>query len=367
MSIFGPQIYKRDTNGSIRVWRYEVDGSRWRGHSGVEGGTITASGWSQCEPRSRPTAEEQAQFEAEAEAGKKLERDYTAARSAVDDVRAFGPGVMLAHTFDPKKPPAGVIFSQPKLDGIRCKINRHGMWSRNGKPILGAPHIFAAMAPAFADGGPTEFDGELYNHELHDDFNRISSLVRKQKPTDAQIAEAAEFVQYHIYDLPSSSSPFSKRDAALDLFVSGLGHPAIHKVPTDEITSLEQLDLAFSSYVEAGYEGQMVRLDLPYENKRSKNLLKRKEFITREFRLTGIFAGNGNWSGVAKRVVFQLDDGRDCGGGVRGNRDAMKALLARAESLVGKQVTVRYFGLTPDGVPRFPVAIDFDRPDQMTT
>lgn len=366
-TIYGPTIFKRDTNGQIRVWRYLIEGPRWTSESGIENGGLVTAGWTTCTPRSRDTAEAQALFEAEAEMGKKLERDYALTRGAVDDVRAFGGPVMLAYTYDGAKPPKGPLFSQPKLDGIRCKINRFGMWSRNGKPILGAPHIFASLGRVFAENPPLELDGELYNHELHDDFNRISSLVRKQKPTDEQIAEAARFVQYHIYDLPSSSSSFEKRDRMLDLFVNDHGDPMIQKVVTTPITSPEQIDAAYASYLEDGYEGQIIRLDAPYEGKRSKNLLKRKEFITDEFELVRIEEGNGNWSGLAKRVVFKIKDGRECGGGIRGNREAMLALLGRAESLVGKQVTVRYFTPTPDGMPRFPVAIDFDRPDQISS
>lgn len=364
MSIFGPTIFKRDTTGQIRTWKFEVNGDRWRTHAGIKDGSQVESGWTTCVPKSKPTAEEQALFEAEAEMGKKLDRDYALTREAVDDVRTFGDPVMLAHTFDPSKPPAGTLFSQPKLDGIRCKINRFGMWSRNGKPILGAPHVFAELAQVFVSNPDLVLDGELYNHELHDDFNKISSLVRKQKPTDEQIAEAAKFVQYHIYDVPSSKKSFGDRDRTLDLFIANFGpESTLRKVTTTPIEDMLQLDIAYGAYLEDGYEGQMVRLDGLYEGKRSKNLLKRKEFLTSEFKLVRIEEGNGNWAGVAKKVVFEIEDGRECGGGIRGTRPQMADLLARAESLVGKQVTVRYFTRTPDGMPRFPVAIDFDRPD----
>ena len=46
-------------------------------------------------------------------------------------------------------------------------------------------------------------DGELYNHGLKDDFEKIISLVKKKKPTDADRAEAKELVQYHMYDVAS--------------------------------------------------------------------------------------------------------------------------------------------------------------------
>lgn len=362
--MLGPKIFKRDTNGSIRHWRYEVDeaAGAWRAHSGVVDGAVVTSGWTTCVPKSRDTAAAQALFEAEAEAGKKLDKDYSLTVGGVDDVRDFGGKVMLAHKYEGFPSFSGAVFSQPKLDGMRCKVNRHGMWSRTGKPILSCPHIFATLAPAFVSKPDLEFDGELYNHDLKNNFNKLMSILRKSKPTDADIAEAASVVQYHVYDLYRPQKNFGERFNTLELFVDSLGSPDIVLVPTVEVAGTEQLDTAYGSYLAAGYEGQIVRLDAEYERKRSKNLLKRKEFETAEFELLAIEEGNGNWAGLAKRVRFRLKDGRECGGGIRGTAEQAKELLARPTP---KTVTIRYFTPTPDGMPRFPVAIDFDRPDQI--
>jgi hypothetical protein len=35
----------------------------------------------------------------------------------------------------------------------------------------------------------------------------------------------------------------------------------------------------------------------------------------------------------------------------------MAELLEKADDLIGKEATVKYFNLTPDGVPRFPYVI----------
>ena len=101
----------------------------------------------------------------------------------------------------------------------------------------------------------------------------------------------------------------------------------------------------------------MVRNDTPYECKRSKNLLKRKEFITEEFSVVDVIEGSGAWAGYAKRFILSLPDGREFGSGVRGNQAQLKALLESTEKPTW--VTCRYFELTPDGVPRFPVVIDY--------
>ena len=128
----------------------------------------------------------------------------------------------------------------------------------------------------------------------------------------------------------------------------------------------EELDTVYGSYLEAGYEGQMVRLDAPYDfDKRSKFLLKRKEFITAEFPITAVFEGTGNWAGYAKAVEFMLPGDKRCKdgsrpqAGIRGNQAAMRKLLEDYPTWGDKkEVTVRYFK-PQAGVPRFPVAIDF--------
>jgi ATP-dependent DNA ligase len=110
--------------------------------------------------------------------------------------------------------------------------------------------------------------------------------------------------------------------------------------------------------MERGYEGQMVRNDTPYEpNKRSKNLLKRKEFITSEFKVIEMLEGAGNWAGHTKKFRLALEDGTEFGSGVRGNQEQLKALWET--QLPPTWATCRYFELTPDGIPRFPVVIDY--------
>ncbi len=109
---------------------------------------------------------------------------------------------MLAHKYNPDKAdyPA---FIQPKLDGVRCLFTAKGAFSRAGNQFMNVDHIEQALKPFFAKNPTAVLDGELYNHGLKDDFEKIISLVRKKKPTDVDKAEAAQLVQYHMYDVAS--------------------------------------------------------------------------------------------------------------------------------------------------------------------
>ena len=66
--------------------------------------------------------------------------------------------------------------------------------------------------------------------------------------------------------------------------------------------------------------------------------------------------GNGNWTGYAKKATLRLADGRTFGAGLRGAQAELKALLGAPKP---DMATVRFFALTPDGIPRFPVVTQF--------
>ncbi|WP_037500599.1 ATP-dependent DNA ligase [Sphingomonas jaspsi] len=346
------RIYKRDSQGRLRTWFIEQDGSRYRVHSGLVDGTLAVTGWTQAKAASQSTDEAQANFEIKSAYDNKLTREYHRTIEATDGgAHFFKP--MLAKEYAPTSFP---VFAQPKLDGIRCITTKDGMFSRQGKPITAVPHIHAALAPLFEANPGLILDGELYNHDLKDDFGEISSIVRKAKPSAADLEKAEAVMQYHVYDVPSvGNSPFRFRADDLATMFKSLACGWIVPVETVLVQSAVELDELYGRWLEAGYEGQMVRLDALYEQKRSKSLLKRKEFQDAEYEVISIDEGNGNWAGVAKRVSCRLPDGRVFGAGIRGTRE-------RAASLLGEQhkvVTVRFFALTPDGVPRFPVVTKF--------
>lgn len=347
-------LYKRDSAGKLRVWKVEVDGDKYRTIAGVDGGNLVTSAWTTCVGKQKRTNEEQAFAEAVAEYSKKLDREY---RCTPEELDSVPPSPMLAHKYE-----GGVtfpVFSQPKLDGIRALISRYGAFSREYQRHLNCDHILTALAPVFEKHPNVMFDGEFYNHDFKADFGKISSIVRKQDPTPDQRHEATRLLQYHVYDL-LGAGPFSERRISIgDLIGEKLG--PVHRVVTHKVTDAEELDQLYGAYLEAGYEGQMVRLDANYEvDKRSKSLLKRKEFIADEFKLLRIEEGTGNWAGYAKRCVFALSDGRECGAGIRGSQEQMRILLDQSCAIRDvSSVTIRYFTPSPDGVPRFPVATDF--------
>jgi len=378
-----PILYKRDDNNRIRIWEIQFgwnddNTAGVRTISGLEEGKLTTSVWNLKEAKNigkknATTAKTQAEFEAKSVWDRRLEKEYFQDVKDIDNYDKFKP--MLAEDY--KKHSISEGYTQPKLDGIRCIVKSDGMWTRAGKEITSCPHIWDVLKGYF-DVWPTAIiDGELYNHKLKADFNKITSLVRKTKSTEEDFREAEKLVEYHMYDITWSGA-VQKSSKGRDIHIGHLIHmnfkgryDILKNVPIKEnfasdilkvvettwCANQEELDAKYSEYTEDGYEGQMVRKDAPYENKRTKSLLKRKEFTTEEFEVVNMLEGLGNWSGYTKRFILKTPEGKEFGSGIRGTQEQLKKLWDSKKT--PNWVTCRFFNLTPDGIPRFPVAIDY--------
>lgn len=367
-------IYKRTATGAIQQWKQEISGSRYRTLSGQVDGAIVTGGWVQAEATNagranERTPEEQAVFEVDSNYRKKLERDYHESIEDVDDAKIFSPMLAKEYGKHLKKielgDPEFLLYSQPKLDGMRCIATSAGLFSRNGKPIVACPHVHKTLLPLFEENEDLVLDGELYNHDLKDDFNAIISACRKLKPSAEDLAASRDLIQYHVYDVPSSTFGFARRSEHLSSLRKSLrdlmGH--IQFVKTDLIIDEGHLDEVYAYYLDQGYEGQMVRTDAPYQNKRSADLLKRKESMSDEFELIDLEPGLGNWAGKAKRAILKGSNGEPFKAGVTGTQEFCAEILQRKTEVIGSRCTVEFFSYTPDGVPRFGRVKEFSRKD----
>jgi DNA ligase-1 len=383
-------LYKIDTKGKLREWTMHIDGASFYAVKGLVDGKKTTDKATTTIAKNvgrsnETTPEEQAELEAQAKFQKKLDSGYALNEVDAQKKKFYEP--MLAHNFKDRQ---GEIFypcySQPKLDGIRCVVRKEGDTlvgrTRNGKEIECIPHILKSLNGFFLANPKAILDGELYNHDLRDNFNKITSLVRKQKPvrsasmTDKafakkqteyqdRLAEAEDTIQYHVYDAPKINDVVNEKQSfdfrTDELKAKLVTNKHIVLVETNESYSLGNLNSLYGQYLEQGYEGQMVRKSLSsYENKRSKSLLKRKEFIDAEYKIIDIDVGNGNRSGTAKHLVCYCETTKKTfNSNIKGSFDYLKEIYDNRKDYIGKLATIKFFQLTPDGIPRFPYAIGF--------
>jgi len=270
---------------------------------------------------------------------------------------------MLAYKVD-KKPIdwSENVFMQPKLDGVRCVIklgdnNEVQAFSRTGKPWLNIAHITNSLHYFFTQNPDTILDGELYNHDLRDDFEKIISLVRKQKPTPSDKAEASKLVQFHCYDYIETvmNQPYGYR--MNQLAESDMYSYCVKYVPTKQVLCDKGAKVIHGANLHKGYEGSILRLDKPYQQKRSYNLQKFKDFQDTEALIVGYEEGKGKREGTLGKFLMQDDNGNKfgCPPGKGYNYAALTNILNNIGDYMGQRATFTYFERTQYGSYRHPM------------
>ncbi|HUS59451.1 MAG TPA: hypothetical protein VM141_12440 [Planctomycetota bacterium] len=378
-----PTLYKITSFGALQEWSVYVEGNRYWTCHGQTGGTIQRSASTVCTGKNAGRANattgcQQAELEAAALHTKKLKKDYTldpnVKAGQKSELIAGGVLPMLAHKFsdhgDKLKYPC---FVQPKLDGHRCigmvpgdtggleDLCPVGLWSRTRKNIASMSHIATALDRVFRRGDIV--DGELYNHEYRDKFEQLTHFIRQ-----SESKTGCEIVQYHVYDLPSDGgddcvsggATFRERYETLcDLFVENPKGSPLKLVETREVANEDELMLAFEDFLAQGYEGAIARnADGLYVNKRSYDLLKIKKFDDGEFTCIRVEEGKGKMAGHAVFVCQLPGSYEEFKAKMKGDHAELAKYFKHPELVIGKEVTVKYQGLTgKNKVPRFPVAL----------
>jgi len=247
------------------------------------------------------------------------------------------------------------VYLQPKLDGVRCIFTKDGAYSRAGNEFKNVAHIKYDLTDFFRKHPNAVLDGELYNHALKDDFEKIISLVRKQKPTDQDTRDAENLVQYHVYDTIAEGPDYGDR---FNWLISYLPIAAtMTLIKNTVVESQDEAKMLHSVHLAQGYEGSMLRLNLPYEQKRSYNLQKFKDFSDTEATIMGYEAGKGKFEGMIGKFFMQDDDGNEfgCPIGKGYNFADRKNILDNIHDYMGQRATFTYFQRTQAGSYRHPL------------
>ena len=201
-------------------------------------------------------------------------------------------------------------------------------------------------------------DGELYNHELKNDFEKIISLVRKQKPTADDRLEAKKLVQFHVYDYFDGIMYDSYRTRMKQLACSDIYCDSIKYVPAYRVYKHEEaLNMHHDAWLAKGYEGSIIRLDGIYKHGRSYDLMKFKDFSDTEATIIGYETGKGKREGTLGKFIMQDDDGNEfgCPPGKGYNYKMMEDMLNNIHDYIGERATFTYFERTKAGSYRHPL------------
>jgi DNA ligase-1 len=264
------------------------------------------------------------------------------------------------------------ISMQPKLDGVRCVIQYENRplknvddlsgqltenvvvaYSRTGKEWKNIDHILFNLKPWFALNPNVILDGELYNHDLKDDFEKIISLVRKTKPTDRDRIESRLHVEFHCYDIIDETKTFEERMNFITQAVPR--NHTIKHVKTQAVSNETLAKVVHQQNLDNGYEGSILRTNDVYKCGRSWNLRKFKDFSDAEALIVGWVEGVGKRKGTIGKFMAQDEDGNLFGMPVMDKFKYLQDNFKKMQGYVGKTATFTYFERTKANSYRHPL------------
>lgn len=354
-------LYERDAKDRLRTWNISV--SNEATHSeiivihGIEGGKQITKITRVLKGKNIGKANEtthysQALADARGKWDAKIKQGYTNSRFTESNTKF----PMLAKEYVAnKKKVVYPCFGQPKIDGVRCVYNNGNLYSRTGKEFFGLEHVKSELSKF----GSKIIDGELYSYSLN--FNKLVGLVKSETLSSTQKKDEVKilFVAYDIF----SNDDYAKRLSTLSATIRGSNFKYVHLIRTEDIHFESEIHSFHKTFVSEGYEGIMIRnrkggYD---EKKRSNNLLKFKHFFDSEYRITGFTSEKLVENDTERNlVVWECEISK---GGPKftvrpqGCFEDREEMFKIANRYIGSMLTVRFQELTPDGFPRFPIAV----------
>jgi DNA ligase-1 len=271
--------------------------------------------------------------------------------------------VALAEKFDGNEKKvnfdSGEWWASRKLDGVRCitVIDEHGepkFYSRAGNEFL----TLSVLAQDIKKLGLRNkvLDGEVcvLKEGGLEDFQGVIKEIGKKNHT-------IQMPKYYIFDFLEASEfwnqsgdvSLSARLIILNALVTDLTYA--EPLPQFQIKSVEEFEKIAADATEMGYEGVMMRKDIGYEGKRSKNLLKVKKMHDAEYVVVGLDSDVNRIIDMGKEVeevmlkaVIIEHKGNTVRVGSGFNIEQRRYYHENPNEIIGKTITVQFFEETTD-------------------
>lgn len=233
-----------------------------------------------------------------------------------------------------------------KYDGVRAYWDGERLISRQG-------HEYHAPEWFIKDFPHTALDGELWL--ARDQFDRLSGIVRKQQPIDAEWRQ----VRYMVFDLPHHTGTFDQRLLelrSLSFLPSHLPEYLI-VVPQWRIESEAALMDQLAEFVAKKAEGLMLHDGRSYyAAERSNDLLKLKPSFDSEATVVGYEPGKGKYQGMMGALWVETIINNNEGEQLKQRFKIGSGFSDKDRQYppeIGSLITFQYSGLTSKGKPRF--------------
>lgn len=248
-------------------------------------------------------------------------------------------------------------YASRKCDGVRCiAIKKNGVvrfFSRQHKEFLTLGVLKAALEACSDDN--FALDGELCIVDVdgNEDFIGIVKLVRRK---DFTIPNPF----YQMFDKLTLDELYNEGGRTLSERLSDLCGfysdnedtlmPVSKVLKQTKLTDTDHFNALYDVAKSKNWEGLMIRRDVPYEGKRTNNLLKVKDFMDDEFTVIGYELGYMRMVEDGRQVtrhvltnVFIDYKGNKVGVGSGFNKQQRIRYAEHPEYIMGKTITVKYF------------------------
>ncbi|KAI7906111.1 uncharacterized protein BX663DRAFT_498812 [Cokeromyces recurvatus] len=259
-------------------------------------------------------------------------------------------------------------YVSQKLDGIRCitiiQKDKNGQYdiefySRTGRPFTSLQKVKNDLEDRLEELGDQikdafVLDGEIcaYSNDLgriNEDFLKAVSQIRRlNEQMENPVYQIFDCITLHDFLKTKGEQLFAERQAILKNFVGNIQRAHVKMVKQIKLESLEQLNRLKQKSIQMGWEGLILRKDVFYEGKRTRNMLKIKEWEDAEYIVKSIETGYMRMpdTGEDKLVLTSVNIEHKGNIVSVGSGFSIQKRIIYAENpnlILGKPITVRYF------------------------
>ena len=183
-------------------------------------------------------------------------------------------------------------YASRKLDGVRCLavVNENGectLYSRMGKELTTLNKVKEAIEATNVIN--QVFDGEicLMDKNGNEDFQGVmKELRRKDHQIENPIFMVFDMIHKPEFDNKKGDTPLTERLRTLRAWQgSKINSKILRYTEQFQITGDDHFDTWAQMATDNNWEGFMLRKNVGYEGKRSKNLVKVKKFFDAEYKV----------------------------------------------------------------------------------
>ena len=257
---------------------------------------------------------------------------------------------------------SGEWWASRKLDGVRCLavIDENGdikFYSRAGNEFLTLGVLAEELKSLNLRS--VVLDGEvciMKDGGLEDFQGIIKEIGRKEHTIQNPMYYVFDMLQTEEFNNQSGEIPLSTRLLQLGVFFSLHSDlKCVAPLVQIQVSSREHFEEMVADATNLGYEGIMIRKDVGYEGKRSKNLLKVKKMHDAEYVVVDVENGIHRVIEAGReieeemlRAVMVEHKGNRVRVGSGFSIDQRRFYYQNPNEILGKTITVQYFEETTD-------------------